>query len=155
VLASWIELGVPPYPLEDDPRVRELVLEPLQLPGPPESASSLQRVAWCIGVLDAAVLDALGRHPEWVAVSHEQLCEQPVDRFRRLFEQLDLEWADAPERYLALANRPGEGYVTERVSVQLPGAWQRRLTAAQVNEAEEVLSRFPGYAVAEDVRASR
>jgi hypothetical protein len=155
VVASWNELGVPPYPLQDDPRVRKLVLEPLGVPDPPQPASQLQRVAWCIGVLDAAIEAARRRHPEWIAVSHEELCDQPIERFRRLFEQLDLDWTDAAERYVGVANRPGEGYLTERVSSELPDSWQRRLTEAQVSEAEGVLAGFPGYAVAADVRANR
>lgn len=155
ILASWIELGVPAYPIDQDPRVRELVLEPLGLPAPPEPASHVQLVAWCIGVLDAALLDARSQHRDWIVVSHEELCLDPVGRFRRLFAELHLRWTDAVEQYLSIANRQGEGYVTERISTELPDAWRRRLTAVQIAEAEEVLAGFAPQALATDLRATR
>jgi hypothetical protein len=38
------------------------------------------------------------RHPDWLYVRHEDLCEQPVDGFRGLYERLDLPWNQRVER---------------------------------------------------------
>jgi hypothetical protein len=37
------------------------------------------------------------RHPEWVFLRHEDLCEEPLMGFRDLFERLDLTWDRAVE----------------------------------------------------------
>jgi hypothetical protein len=147
VLASWLELEVPPHPAQD-PRLQEKVQRSLGIEGPPPDASLLQRSAWSIGVLDAAVVDALGRHSEWLSVSHEELCGDPAAGFRSLFEQLGLEWSEEVDRYLKVADRPGAGYLTERLAAELPDAWQRRLSPDQVREAEEVLAALSAQTAA-------
>src|SRR5439155_17285122 len=81
-------------------------------------------------------------HPDWLAVRHESLCLDPGGGFRELFDSLGVKWADAAERYLAEADRPGSGYQTFRVAAEQPGRWRQRLTSEETWEVWSILRRI-------------
>jgi hypothetical protein len=143
ILASWLQLDVPPYPIEEHPVVHERVLEPLGISAPATGASRLERVVWTIAVLSTALDQAAANNPDWLVINHERLCESPLDGFRHLFEGLGLDFAGEAHAHVLASNRPGERYETTRNSRDLPEAWRRRLTPAQVREAGRVLQPFP------------
>jgi hypothetical protein len=109
------------------------------------TASPLARVAWQVGLFTWALEVALDRNPDWHVVNHEDLCRNPERAFRDLYEELDLVWTAAASIHLAASNRPGTGLSTCRVAAELPGSWRHRLGPDQVEEAIEVLSRFPAW----------
>ena len=92
VIASWLEMdiGDRDRALDRKARVRARVLEPLGLPLAPSDDEPLHRAAWHYGVLSCAIERAASRHPEWVTVSHEALCEDPHGRFRAAAEAAGL-----------------------------------------------------------------
>jgi hypothetical protein len=55
--------------------------------------------------LNRVLLEQSSRHPDWIVVVHEELCEAPVATFRRLFDQLGLPWSSRVER--AIRRRTG------------------------------------------------
>ena len=75
--------------------------------------------------------------------THEQLCREPAQEFRRLYAELGLAWNEEVEAYVVENDRPGKGFRTRRVAADLPGDWKKRLTQHQIDEMQRVLARFP------------
>ena len=143
VVSSWAELGVHGFDLLERPLIRQRYLEPLGIPVPDTNASVLQRTAAWVGLLTTVLGEQVGRHPEWLVVTHEDLCADPQVRIREVCERVELPWSDDVQRFLAVSNRPGDGFSHVRITSEQPTRWRGRLTDAQVVEVETVLERFP------------
>jgi hypothetical protein len=100
-------------------------------------------VAWRVGVLTALLQSKAAAHPDWRLVTHEWLCEEPADRFQRLFADVGLGWNEPVERFLRERNAPGTGYEISRVAGEQRGRWRTRMDEGQIEEAGDVLARFP------------
>ncbi|HVW34191.1 MAG TPA: sulfotransferase [Acidimicrobiia bacterium] len=152
VVASYLELGWADAGLHT--RMDELTGRfGITVPELPAGASLVSRVAWQTGLF-ASVFTALGdRHPGWRIVTHEELCRNPHDGFRRLFAGLGLTWTQAASDFLDQSNRPGTGIRTNRVTRDQPGRWRHRLTYSQVEEVRRILGLFPALFEAEELIA--
>lgn len=139
---SWRTLGWVPQPFTSDPRVRERYLEPRGLDTPGADAPLIARLALDHAVLQAAHLEAAACHPDWIVVSHEQLCLDPVGEFRRLFEAAGLPFGPEVEATIVESNRPGDGYQTARVAADQVDAWKRKLTADEIDACRRALGRL-------------
>jgi len=143
VLSSWIALNLNEQfiRLEDNPAVRSRFLDSwgVAAPGP----DPLERMIFSIGVLSTALEEAASRHPRWRIRTHDQLCSDPAQEFKKLYADLGLTWSEAVEGFLAGNYRPGEGFLTQRVAAELPDNWKRRLTSDQIAVMQRVLSQFP------------
>lgn len=90
-----------------------------------------------------AAVELHRRHPEWLFVSHEALCESPVAYFRKIFDYLNLNFSDRIERKI-LADTTAKDvdplqhqqHALQRDSRALAGAWQRRLDAEAIDRIE-------------------
>lgn len=148
VIASWLKLGFVPYATEtpfelwDHPVIQREFLQPLGLERPDPAAPLMHRIAMHVGLLALGLERAAERHPEWVFVNHEELCESPEARFRELFARTQLTWTDAVAGQLQALDRPGSGVEVQRVAAQQIGSWKSTLTPEQVNEATGILRRF-------------
>jgi hypothetical protein len=149
ILSSWAQLEWLGRPGDDmldtlSPSVAERLASTFGAQRSAADPSSvLSRAAWLLGLLTSALKEGVERHPEWHVVAHEDLCRQPNERFRALFEIVGLAWDPAVDRLLEETNRPGRGYETSRERASLPDAWRSRLSPAQVGEITDVLSAFP------------
>jgi hypothetical protein len=143
VIASWVELGYSHIGLYRHPAVVERYLRPWGVEPPDSSSSGLASGAWQVAFLTRVLEDLAERHPDWRVVVHENLCKDPLGRFRKLFGSLGLEWGEGAAAFLRESNRPGEGYTPNRVASELPEGWRRRLRQDQLNEILPVLARFP------------
>ncbi len=143
VLASWISLDLNDQfsRLDEQPAIRRRIEVERSIP--PPGQDPLGRLVWQIGVLSLLLEEAAARHPEWVVRTHEDLCIDPEQKFRRLYDDLGLTWSDEPLAYLNRNDRPGEGFPTQRVASDQPDAWKERLGPPQVATLADVLSRFP------------
>jgi hypothetical protein len=106
-------------------------------------ATPLQRLAWQIGLFVGALEAAAQRHPDWIVVSHDDLCTDPPAGFKALCAGLGLPWTDEAAAFLAASDRPGRGLEVRRVAAEQPGKWAWHLAPDQVDEALAVLSGFP------------
>lgn len=140
VVASWLALGWGGCALDTNPIVRERFADRWDLPELGPDPTQTRRLAWEAGLFTSALEDALARNPEWIAAPHESLCVDPSSGFRDLFRRLDYPWSADVEAYLDEANRPGEGWSTQRVASEQPERWRERLNADQVEEIWSVLS---------------
>ena len=142
VLSSWISLDLNDQyvRLDMEPAIRRRI-DAGELPAPGDDP--LERLVWQLGVLNLALEQSVTRHPHWVVRTHEELCDDPVTQFRRLYADLGLSWNEDAERYLARNNRPGEGFPTQRVASDQPEAWKSKLTPHQIDVMRRVLEPFP------------
>jgi Sulfotransferase family len=143
VLASWLALDLNEQfvRLEENPAVRSQLLKPwgVTAPGP----DPLERMIFSIGVLSTALEAAASRNPRWLVRTHEQLCSDPGQEFKKLYADLGLSWSEEVDGFLVGNDRPGKGFITQRVAAELPDNWKRRLTSHQVVVMQRVLSQFP------------
>jgi len=144
VLASWMDVGLKDgrnSTLESRSEIRARFVDRWDVPLP--GSDPIEKMSWRIGLLIAAVEEALARNPGWHVRTHEQLCTDSVATFRTLFDDLGLEWGDATEQFLVENDTPGEGYATKRVAADIIDSWQRRLDDGQLATLRRVLATFP------------
>jgi hypothetical protein len=143
VISSWVDLDVHGFDLLDRPWIRERYLDRLNLALLPEGDAALQHAALCVGLVTWAMSELIDHHPEWLLVTHEDLCVDPDARIRDVSERAGLGWGDGIEQFLHESDRPGTGFSNVRVTRDQPNRWRGRFNDDQVAEVEEVLSRFP------------
>lgn len=145
VLASWLSFGwnPPRGPMYD--ALRGLARSRWGAELPRRDAPDLERATATVGTLTASLLEALRRNPDWVHVSHEDLCADSVPRLRAAAEAVGLRWTPEAERFVVESDRPGKRYQTNRVAGDLPERWRERLTTEQVATITSVLDRFPPH----------
>jgi hypothetical protein len=148
VIGSWLQLGFVPYAIDtpfelpDHPKIKRDYLKPLAADPPSPDAPMLHQIAWHVGLLSVGLERAIARHPEWIVVSHEDLCRSPIERFRELFSHSGLAWTSAVEHELSRLNKPGSGVGPQRVARDRIDSWKSTLSAAQVDEATRILLPF-------------
>jgi hypothetical protein len=142
-VSSWLKLGISEFDLTTRPAIRDRYLGPLGIDLPPRGASQLVITAWTVGLLTSVLGEAVARHPEWLLVDHEYLCIEPQEKISDLYQRLGLTWNDAVDRYLAEADRPGDGLMPFRVTRDQPEQWRERLSTEEVGEIQGVLQQFP------------
>jgi hypothetical protein len=143
VVSSWRELHIPLFDLASRPILRTRFIEPLGIEPPVPNAPEVAQIAWHVGLLTHVIAQALDRHPEWIFVTHEHLCEDPATTIRRVSEQVGLEWTADIDRFLSDNNRRGEGLAPVRIATEEPTRWRQRLTDPEVAQIEAVLEKFP------------
>jgi hypothetical protein len=152
VISSWDEMGF--HDLGEIPRdvaaryCARWGIEPTEPNG-----SVLARTAWRVGFHMSVLEEVLKANPDFIGVSHDELCLSPVNGLRQLAERCGLAWSEEAEAFVTGSNRPGYGYDVHRITAEQPNRWRERLTASQVDEAMRVLGAFPvGRCEAEAVR---
>jgi hypothetical protein len=158
VVSSWVVLNMwTEHTIGEHPLVRERYLRPLGLTPPNGQSSSVSVAAWNVGLLTRALRDAAERHPDWIVASHDDLCVDPVPRFKSLAQRIGLHWTPAMEDYLRKTDDPAFAVhhgtprthpnavtATTAASRRAEQATQyrRRLSREQVTEAQSVLNGF-------------
>lgn len=144
VLASWMEVNLKDgrnSTLETRSDVRRRYVDRWGVPLP--GSDPVERMSWRIGLLIAAMDEAVDRHPEWHRRTHERLCDDPGAEFRRLFDELGLDWTDSADDYLQEKNAPGTGFQLKRVASELSDAWRQRLDDRHLEVLRRTLALFP------------
>lgn len=122
------------------PRVLEWIRAG-RVPAPGPDLSPLGRVTWSLGVMRQTLQVAAQDHG-WLTATHEDLCREGITGFEALAGSLGLTWTDRAAEFIALSDRPGTGYATNRVAAELPEVWRDRLSPGQVSEIRRVLEAF-------------
>lgn len=141
-LASRIEMGYGNPTEITDPRIHDDARERYGVPYPSGEGAAAQ-MAWVVGLQMSVLDDALLAHPELHVIDHEDLCADPVARFRLLAADLGLEWTGDDDARLRALNRLGTGSSLYRVAADVPGRWKDRLPADDARAAARVIARFP------------
>jgi hypothetical protein len=141
--ASWRRLGWEPRPhlLLEDP---ELVEELGPLAATLADAEDFWERAgaeWAANVL--IVTRQAARHPDWLLVQHEWLCEDPEPRFRHLTTAAGLTWTDGARRFLAGSDAPGdEAFGLRRRSADEVDKWIGEIDPGEIARCRAVVERF-------------
>jgi len=141
-IASWLEFGWGGCYLDTHPKVRERFADPWAFPQLGEDRSLVAAVTWEVALFTSVLRAAVQAHPDWLVISHESLCADPLDGFRKIYADLGLTWTQGVERFVRDSNRPGRGYETARLAADQADRWKHRLTRQHVEEIWQVLSRI-------------
>lgn len=142
---SWRRLGWEPRPgrLLENPRLVADHLHPF------ESVLRRARTFWeRAGALWAATTLVVHRQTRpggsREIVAYEWLCGEPLERFRRLYAGLGLDWTPRAERFLTRSNQEGAGwaYALERVSARQVDGWRPRLTQGEIDACRRFVEPF-------------
>jgi len=140
VLSSYLKLKMP-----DSMRnilIQENIIDDYFLPylSVIRSANrNIEKIALQIGLLYKILEMQASIHPEWIIISHEELCKNPTNGFIKLFDKLNLKWSNRVEKFLDSRNKPGDGFEINRIAIKEIDKWRRLLTQEQVNEALKII----------------
>ncbi len=104
--------------------------------------NAVRQMAAQIGGIYKVIEEQLKEHPRWVVVRHEDLCRDPIGTYRRLYQHLDLEWTQRVVDVIQASNRPGQGFITQRVAQAEIDKWRSELAPSQVREVQEIIRAF-------------
>ena len=140
VVSSWVSMGWFAGPMQKPwfERVRPDLLAAVG--GWP--AEPIEQVALRVGTLFAMQEEVIERHPEWPVVVHEQLCEDPVEYFAELFDQVGLAFSEEVRAFIRATDAPGAGHDITRMARSAPERWRRLSTEDRVR-AQAILERLP------------
>jgi hypothetical protein len=143
VLASWLGLDLPDRDrgLDSVPVVRERYIDRWKLPDP--GPDPLDRAVWQLGLMTAALEEACTRHPDWRVRVHEELCADPEGEFRRLYDDVGLDWSGATLEALERGNAPGQGFALQRRAAEVAEGWRTRLGPVERAALRRGLAPFP------------
>jgi hypothetical protein len=152
VVASLVELGTTLEHMERlyrryrDPVLVEALVKPMSLPELPDDIDLVQQCAYWVGLNTAGYQSSATLHGNFVTVDHDVLCAEPSAGFKRLCDQLGLQWNEAAEAFLRKSNKQGEGFETNRITALEPDRWRRSLSDRE-DDLRGILSQFPGTLV--------
>ena len=86
---------------------------------------------------------ALETHNQWIETSHEDLCEDSVEKYKSLFDQLNIVWDSSAQNWIEKMNQPGEGFKTYRIAKDLKDKWKKRLNTDQIIKIQKGYSILP------------
>jgi len=127
-------------------RLAQQVGDPPTAPDAAPAEVAVSLVGW-ISERTRALLDAASRHPDWRVARHEDLLARRDDAFRELAAHSGLTWSTSIEEFLAVSDRPGERYSTDRDSTTVAESWRARLSPEEITASNEVLERYAGLDV--------
>jgi hypothetical protein len=99
-------------------------------------------IAFQTGLLTRVLLWQLERNPDWVRVSHDELCADPEARFRALFHALDLPWTAATAGRIRARNAAGSGFRPDRIAAVQPDKWRKELSESERRAVERTIEAF-------------
>jgi len=104
--------------------------------------NTVRQMAAQIGGFYKVIEKQLAEHPRWVFIRHEDLCRDPIGAYRRLYQQLDLEWTQGVSDLIQASNRPGQGFVTQRIAQDEVDKWRSELAPDHIRDIEEIIRTF-------------
>jgi hypothetical protein len=88
------------------------------------------------------VNEQLQNHPNWMIIRHEDLCEDPVKQFKKLYKTLDLKWTSNVKQFIKDSNAPGKGYKTNRIAKEEINKYKTLLSKEQIQKIREIYDIF-------------
>ncbi|MFW7414199.1 sulfotransferase [Demequina sp. SO4-18] len=148
MISSYLKLG---WPHEVDSLLRQpglcerftgpLESEIARFRAHPDDRLGALILQWTIFAQAAMVLRE--EHPDWLYLSHENVCGDPIPQFTALFGYLGLEWTTAIERKVVADSTGGQvdpaqhrQHALQRDSRAVAGAWRQRLDPHDADRIE-------------------
>ena len=102
----------------------------------------VQQIAVQIGAIYKVLENQIAQHPEWIVIKHETLCEDPLEEFKQLYHELDLNWTTETENFIKASNKEGKGFSRNRVAKNEIDKWKRKLTSEQIKDINRCIASF-------------
>ena len=78
-----------------------------------------------------------------ITTSHEDLCEDTVEKYHSFFNRLNLDWTQSIQDFILKMNQPGDGFKTYRVAKDLKNKWKKKLNRDQIMKIQKGYSILP------------
>lgn len=102
----------------------------------------LERMGMQIGIFHYVVFHYKKQY-NYHIIFHEELCENPIFEFEKLFKVLDLNWDKKVETFINDNNTAGEGFDIKRNASQIKNQWKKNWTNEQLEEIKNGYLIFP------------
>lgn len=108
----------------------------------------IDRVSLLWNVLNFVILEYKEKYPEWFFIKHGQLARNPVEKYRKMFEYLNLEFNEETEKYIreyTSKKNPMEATSNAyqpRDAKKTIEAWRERLTDEEIERVREATSEM-------------
>ena len=108
----------------------------------------IDRISLLWNVLNYVILTYKQKYPEWVFIKHGKLARNPVEKYREMFEYLDLEFNEEIEQYIVeytSTKNPVEAKSNEyqpRAAKKTVEAWRDRLTSEEIQIVRDATSEI-------------
>lgn len=89
-------------------------------------------------------------HPDWIFVRHEDLSQDPVNEFKRLYSKLNLKYTNKIEKKILESTQSNEDKRLVRDSKKNLKVWKKQLTQEQVEYIKEKANDIWPYFYSED-----
>lgn len=70
----------------------------------------------------------------WQTLTHELLCLDSTDQFKKIYKRLNLKWTDNVKVFIQKNNQPGRGFQTQRILLEEPEKWKLKLSRKQIQQ---------------------
>jgi Sulfotransferase family len=80
------------------------------------------------------------KHAHFISVKHETLCEDPVGRYRELFDKIELPWSAKIEAGIRERDRPGEGFAAVRKASDQIGKWKKSMDTGAIDTIDRIFA---------------
>ena len=111
-----------------------------------ESAESpFEKLAARVGAYYKVALSLAQRHPSWILVTHEDLCRDPINGFRKLYKKLGLVWTEKTRHIIQVSNRPKLNDKVEhvcRIAHEEINKWKHKLSDYEIQEIRKFYGAF-------------
>ncbi len=100
-----------------------------------------------VGAYYYVALTMASRHPDWLIISHEDLCRDPTTSFRNLHDWLGLQWSDVVQGRIDQSNRPKTDDAVShvnRVARDEIGKWRKLMTTDEIDQVKRFYEPFDG-----------
>lgn len=108
----------------------------------------IDRISLLWNVLNYVILEYRQKYPEWLFMKHEELARDPLEKFRRMFNYLDLEFNAEIEQYIrefTSKKNPVEAESNDyqpRDSQKTIQTWKNRLTDEEIERVKEATAEI-------------
>jgi len=111
-----------------------------------QSADSIYEIlASKIGAYYKIIEESSKNHPEWIILTHEELCEETFDGYKRLFDKLGLCWQNNTYDLIKILNKPKQSDDIKHVNRDLReeiNKWQTQLSPEEIKVIWRYYSAF-------------
>lgn len=96
------------------------------------------------GACYSVILRQKENHPDWIIVKHEDICKDPENQFKELFDKLNLKWTKKTEKILtnSTTRDSGQAYETQRITSREADKWKRRLQPEEIEKVRQFVKPF-------------
>ena len=99
-------------------------------------------VLW--GARNRVIADLIQKYPEWKIVFYEDLCNNPVDSFRDLFDHFGLTWTSKVQKYInrtTVEKKPGR-FSIYRITKNQANKWKRKMNENEIDQIRSFVEPF-------------